>query len=351
MNAKETQILINWGSWIFLLSVLISGCQTAPVREPPSGIEPDSVVELDENTDPRFVSRTREGFIGRISIDGQQVFLNNQQLTRSASVPNGAVIRTGGNSGARVALKTYNKCRYFIEDFRKGRIYGNTDACGHSVVMDYATGQSTQTQTRYVMEAEEDRAVVTLIAGKMRLALLRNPGERIVLTAFQEARVTPTGLVGPLPVDATTIRERLRWRSSFKFDKPSPSKPPDDANFGFIAPLIWELFQHRDDRHNGSKPTPNDPGHSPTTGGSGPSPSGPGTPTHQTPKPVLVSVPNLRGKSVSKARAILRNSGLKIQIKPSGSGADYWVVSQTPAAGKRVPKGSVIRISVSAPIK
>ncbi len=354
MNVRETQLLFVLLGWLFLLPLMISGCQTIPERESSSGVEPDSVVELDENTDPRFFSRSRGGVIGWIGIDGKQVFLNKQQLARGTDVPNGASIRTGPNSGARLELKTYNHCRYSIEDFRTGKIYGNTDACNHNIVLRNAAGRSTQVQTRYLLEANNDGAVVTVIAGEMRLVLLTNPGERITLTAFQEGRITPGGLVGPLPVDARTIRERMSWRSKFKFDKPSRVRPSADAGTAAAAALIWDLIWHHDAGHKESRPTPNDSGHSqtsPTTGGASPTPTTPGGGAHQKPQSDFVSVPNLRGKSVKLSKTILYKSGLKVRVKPGGAGSDYWVISQMPAAGKKVQKGSVVTISVSAPIK
>lgn len=337
--------LFSGRKWVLLLPMLLPGCQTTPVREAPSGTEPDSVVELDENTDPRFVSRSRGGVIGRIRVDGQNVFLNNKPVIRRARLSNGARIHTGANSGARIELKAYRACQYYIEDFHTGKIYGNTDACGHNVVMGNATGQSTQMQTRYVMDAGE--AVVTLIAGEMQLALLSNPQKHIKLSAFQEARVTPAGLVGPIPVSAQTIRERMRWRSKFKYDKPAQSQSPDGgAAAAAAAALIWDVFRHGNNQHDGSPSPQND--------GSRPTPTGPTAPTGPaSPRPpvVMVSVPNLRGKTVKAANTILFQRGLRVRVKPSGAGSDYWVVSQSPAAGKKVTKGSTVHLSVSAPIK
>lgn len=344
MIVKNRDILFARQRWLLLLPILLPGCQTTAVREPAGEIEPDSVVELDENTDPRFVSRSRGGVIGRVRTDGQNVFLNNKPVIRRARLSNGARIHTGANSGARVELKAYRACQYYIEDFHTGKIYGNTDACGHNVVMGNATGQSTAMQTRYVMDAGE--AVITLIAGEMRLALLSNPQKHIKLSAFQEARVTPTGLVGPIPVSAQTVRERMRWRSKFKYDKPAQSPSPDGAAAAAAAALIWDVFRHSNDQHGGSPPPKND--------GSRPTPMGPASPTDPaSPRPpvVMISVPNLRGKTVKAANAILSQRGLRMRVKPSGAGSDYWVVSQSPSAGKKVTKGSTVHLSVSAPIK
>jgi hypothetical protein len=61
----------------------------------------------------------------------------------------------------------------------------------------------------------------------------------------------------------------------------------------------------------------------------------------------VVSVPDVRGKSVSDARAALKAAGLLLTVQQVGPGPDFGpVVAQRPAAGALVDAGSVVTAQV-----
>jgi beta-lactam-binding protein with PASTA domain len=60
---------------------------------------------------------------------------------------------------------------------------------------------------------------------------------------------------------------------------------------------------------------------------------------------VQIAVPNVIGKSLSESINILNAAGLKPQTQPSDrDGALRIVVRQDPAAGARVPRGTLVNI-------
>jgi beta-lactam-binding protein with PASTA domain len=60
---------------------------------------------------------------------------------------------------------------------------------------------------------------------------------------------------------------------------------------------------------------------------------------------ILVTVPNLYGRSLSEAITILNNAGLNRETQLSDrDGERRIVIRQSPAAGSRVPLGSIVKI-------
>lgn len=93
-------------------------------------------------------------------------------------------------------------------------------------------------------------------------------------------------------------------------------------------------------------------GHSGSSGtgttGSGSSTSGTLTTTPVT----TVVVPKLTGSSLSQARAYLERSGLSLgRLSPSDPSSRMVVVDQSPAAGRRVPKGTRVDLKMTTIIR
>lgn len=59
-----------------------------------------------------------------------------------------------------------------------------------------------------------------------------------------------------------------------------------------------------------------------------------------------VEVPDVSGKNAEQANLILTNAGLNISITGTTSNADATIVSQSVAAGTKVPEGTVVEVSV-----
>jgi PASTA domain len=87
-------------------------------------------------------------------------------------------------------------------------------------------------------------------------------------------------------------------------------------------------------------------GEVPATNGSGwcePSPAVSGTPPAAT-----VTVPKVEGDQVDEAESTLTAAGLTAHLSSARkSGTAYWVASQTPAAGKKVNKGSTVDLGIT----
>ena len=65
-----------------------------------------------------------------------------------------------------------------------------------------------------------------------------------------------------------------------------------------------------------------------------------------TPVPELVKTPNLAKLSVKEGTAAIKAAGLAITVTGDTSDPAYGALSQTPAAGSKVPKGSVVTVVV-----
>jgi hypothetical protein len=63
---------------------------------------------------------------------------------------------------------------------------------------------------------------------------------------------------------------------------------------------------------------------------------------------VRVAVPDLVGRPAAWARRVLADGGLAAREEPAADGAPGVVASQSPAAGERVPPGSVVVLRVAA---
>ncbi len=113
-----------------LLAALSSACEPLPPRPDPA-VRDGGLVELDENTEPRFVYSDRTGSIGILRVAGNNVFVNGDRVTRSMDLPNNALVSTGLGSGARIDFLggPGGQCRIGIEEFRTGRLYAETQRC------------------------------------------------------------------------------------------------------------------------------------------------------------------------------------------------------------------------------
>ncbi|MEM9562075.1 MAG: PASTA domain-containing protein [Actinomycetota bacterium] len=66
------------------------------------------------------------------------------------------------------------------------------------------------------------------------------------------------------------------------------------------------------------------------------------------PAPRRVTVPNVVGEPVSVATSTLRNAGLQVTVRESGTGDPGFVRSQSPRAGSRVDEGTRVTLTVPA---
>jgi hypothetical protein len=196
------------------LAAMLGACQP-PV---PQGPAPDGgFVELDENTDPRFVHYDRAGPIGWLRVAGARVYLDGRIVDRDQRLPGNAQVRTGPASGVRAELLhgTAGRCRIAVLELREGQLYGESGTCEHELGTQQAVARSEGTHVTYHASARGDRTVLTVIAGQMRAWSSRAPAQGILVGPMQEALLRPGAVLGPRPVTHEQVRERTAWRAAF----------------------------------------------------------------------------------------------------------------------------------------
>ena len=70
-----------------------------------------------------------------------------------------------------------------------------------------------------------------------------------------------------------------------------------------------------------------------------------------TPVDERVKVPSVKGLSIQQATAAIESAGLTITISGDTSNPAYGIISQTPAAGSKVAKSSVVTVSVGESVE
>ena len=197
-----------------LVALLVSACEPPP----PAGPRPDGgFVELDENTDPRFVHYDRPGPIGWLRVAGTSVYLDGRVVERDLRLPNNAHVRTGPASGVRAELLpgTGPSCRIAAQDFRQGNLYGVSGSCLHEIASQQGAARAERTRTAYHASVRGERTVLTVIAGEMRAWSHRDPSRSVVVGPLQEVVLHPGAVVGPRPVSEDQVNERMDWRAAF----------------------------------------------------------------------------------------------------------------------------------------
>jgi hypothetical protein len=117
---------------------------------------------------------------------------------------------------------------------------------------------------------------------------------------------------------------------------------------GLIALGLWIAARNPSGTTPVASPTP-----SPTASSPSPSPSPPPSPTPSaSPSELQVSVPPLRGVSLTDAQQILQSQGLnwKVVTRPSDEVAVGSVIGTDPPAGTVVPTGSEVILYVATAV-
>jgi hypothetical protein len=198
------------------LAVLLGACQ--PVQQGPVG--DGGFVELDENTDPRFLHYDRGDVIGRLRIAGTRVYLNGRLVDRDQRLPNHAHVRTGPASGVRAELApgTGSSCRVAVRELVKGNLYAETRTCVHELGTRQGGARAEGPRATYHASARGDLTVLTVIAGQMQAWSVRDPAHSVPVGAYQEVELRPGGVVGPRRVSEAQVRARTAWRAAFDWE-------------------------------------------------------------------------------------------------------------------------------------
>jgi len=213
---------------------LLTGCPPLPQSDGGSGGPPSGVVEMDQNTDPRFFLRHREGAIGRIMIAGKAVRLDGRKLVRDSYIPNGGHVSTGPASAAIIEFFQSGgmECRLDIREFRHGRIYGSTDRCGHMVATDQGVMETAGwTASYHVNTRDEGVTVFTVINGEARVWRHADPSRVVPVPSYHQVELSRTRISPPRKVTPGEVEAITQWRGNFKrlrdiYQSPGVSRPP-----------------------------------------------------------------------------------------------------------------------------
>lgn len=213
-------------STLVLSFLLLTGCEApGPVysdKPHPSARPGGGIVELDENTEPRFVRSVPADTIGLLRTAGGNVFLNGVRVKGPITMPNNGFVRTGQSSGARIDFRTgTHGCLIRALDFRSGRLYGESGRCAQQVETGPGAVHTNQRGTAYQVALFGQRAQVTVLHGTVDVWVWARPTDRRSVHAYQEAVLTPTSIQGPRDVLRSDARSRTDWRRKFNFFRSS----------------------------------------------------------------------------------------------------------------------------------
>lgn len=201
------------GVMVSIFAALVSACGPMP---PGPASKDGGFVELDESTEPRFVSSLREGPIGTLRTVGNDVRVNNSPVRGPRPIYNNDFVTTGPRSGARIDFRgSPTACSIGILDFRLGRLYGNTGGCSLRIETIHAGARTDQRRVRYHVGVYADGYTeITVIRGVMEAWPKYYPGQRVTVGSGHEVTVRPDAIEGPYEVDTDA---RTSWRDKFPF--------------------------------------------------------------------------------------------------------------------------------------
>ncbi len=249
---KSSLFGFKWVCVMFtlLMVTLLAGCiPLAPDGRqtgPPSG-----VVEMDQNTDPRFFLRNQQGAIGFLKRAGNNVMLNGKKVMGDTRIPNGAHVSTGVASAAIIEFfpSIESDCMIEVRNFRKGRLYGLAQQCGHIVATDQGVMESSRWKASYHAETQAAGVTIfTAINGQASVWLHSNPSNVVVVPGYHQVRILPDQISTPRAVTPGEVSSITRWRENFKLYKQQEIEP-DPIIFG---PYLLDREMRR------PRPTPKD---------------------------------------------------------------------------------------------
>jgi hypothetical protein len=200
---------------ISALALTLAACEPIP-----QGPRPDAgFVELDENTDPRFVHYDRAGIIGVLRVAGDAVFLDGTKLARETRLRNEGHVATGPASGARIELSpgTGRACSIGVVEFRRGNLYGETRSCVHELRSVEGTARADRAFATYHASALPGRTVLMVIEGTMRVWPTNDPSKAVPVGPMQGVEVRPRSVIGPRRLTEAEVRARTAWRDRFDY--------------------------------------------------------------------------------------------------------------------------------------
>ncbi|WP_373501231.1 hypothetical protein [Desulfococcus sp.] len=297
-----------------LMIALPAGCVSPPSG---GGSGPASVVEMDQNTDPRFFIRNQPGAIGRLKTAGNDVRLDGKRVLRDMRIQNGAHVATGPASAAIIQFSPAAgiDCGLEVRDFRHGRIYGSAKRCGHIVSTNQGVMETPGAEASYHVETRDDgETVFTAINGQASVWRHANPSDVRRVPGYHQVVLSRDGISPIRRVTPGEVQAMTRWRKNFwrlreaRIEPTPPASDPDSR--GGILLDIWKIF---DNSRSRDRVTPSD------------------TDSRPNAEPQYPDAPNTDGQSSVEPQSPgdgTVNPGRVIRIKPS-------VLDQKPI--RRVP--------------
>lgn len=355
------RLFMKWIGAIFTLMVLalLVGCPPiSPQNGGPSG-PPSGVVEMDQNTDPRFFLRHSRGAIGRLKVAGYEVRLNSRRVVRDVNIQNNARVSTGPASAAVIEFfpSRPQDCGLEVRDFRHGRIFGQTERCSHLVMTEQGAMDTRGGKAAYHVEARGNRETFfTVIEGEASVWCHANPNYIVVVPSHHQVSLSRTWLSPPRRVSRGEIMSITRWRKNFRqWREESLISVPDlrKRQVGEVRRMLDRLgLQFSVNPPNAGKKY-RVYRQSPRAG----TEVRAGTVVRgdvrmDRPAAIIpVTVPNLRNRSLQDARKILKRLGLGLRYSPKNAAENYWVADQDPPAGRKVDRGTALKLTLQPPIR
>jgi len=178
-----------------------------------------SIIELDENTDPHFSMRHKNGEIGLIKPAGKKVFVNSQNIRERMAFRNNDHVLTKSKSAARIEfLNGQSACQIAVSDFQEGNLYGDNGNCAHWINTPHAETRTGVSDTKYHMSVSNKETEITVLSGAISASLVAGAASAVTINAGQDAVLTSKGIKGPDSVSNKKIQKRTKWRQRYDFE-------------------------------------------------------------------------------------------------------------------------------------
>lgn len=178
-----------------------------------------SIIELDENTDPRFSMQHKNGEIGLIKPAGKRVFVNSQNIRERMALRSNDHVLTKSKSAARIEfVNGQSACQIAVSDFMEGNLHGDNGSCAHEVRTTHATTQTGASDTKYHISVSGKKTEITVLSGTITAALATDTTSVVTINAGQDAVITHKGITGPDSVSNKKIQKRTKWRQRYDFE-------------------------------------------------------------------------------------------------------------------------------------
>lgn len=254
-----------------LTLALLAGCPPNPT--PNDGrTGPVGVVEMDQNTDPRFILRNQQGGIGRLKIAGNDVRLDGKRMLRDTPIQNGAHVATGSNSAAIVqfSVPPGSDCGLEIRDFMHGRLYGQAEKCNHMVATNAGVMETRLGASSYHVETMNNGVTIfTAIKGQALVWRHANPSSVVPVPGYHQVvlsrdGISPVRMVTPEEVVAITGWRKNFWRLREARIQPAPTTSDLSPGGAILLELLKGIFENSRPRgRDGSSDTESRPDRKP----------------------------------------------------------------------------------------